>query len=179
MTVISMPGTGIRFSTVAMIIVFITVGLARRRPLVGAACLCAWVFGFEAAWQGTLLIHNVVYRSGPVLADEAWLSAGLAWVLLARHMGIRANPYVVALTALTWTVWWFEGFHYNEHGVSLVDWPVEVINELAKTAWAFAYLLGRWPGSQGAPGEGNTRPAITQMLASTRHALNALGRPRA
>ncbi len=139
---------GVRISTWAMLILFANLALYRRasKPLLAGA---AWMVGFELAWQGTnvaLGVHGpwwATYRSAALFA------VGVPFVVATWRRGVRPNSWLMAAVAVVWAVWVGTGFHSNLHTLSGLDVRAEVLNETAKTLWAFACFwpllrLGQW-----------------------------------
>lgn len=132
------PFGHVRLSTAVLTgVVLAAVLLRTRRPHVAVVAIMAWLSGFEIIWQ------TGEYAFGRVpLSYELWfVAAVISWVALAHVLGIRPDPWLTAVFAVTFAVWVALGFHSNWPGqpFSLRD---EVLNEVSKTALALAYLLG-------------------------------------
>jgi hypothetical protein len=135
----------IRISTVVAAIVIVAIVLWRRRgPLLGLVTVMAWASFFEIAFNAT----GTVLHGWPV-AYLAWLAAALGgWLLLATLLGVVPDGRWLAAVAAVWLIWMFTGFDSNAPSGPGPGHPAvfsvadEVLNELAKSLLALAYLTG-------------------------------------
>ncbi|MDX6480022.1 MAG: hypothetical protein QOG85_532 [Gaiellaceae bacterium] len=151
------PTGNTRLSTIVAFAAFVALALMRRSWLPLAGCV-AWLFGFEAAFNATVLalgrpaaldaLHFVPYLA---------LGAGLPFLLARR--AARPNWYVLAAAGGLWAIWVASGFHVNEHQMVGFDPLAEALNEGAKTLWAAAYFLPIWMAT-GAPTRVDAEPPI-------------------
>lgn len=147
---------GVRISTLAMLPLFLYVSLRRDnpKPLLAAA---AWMTGFESAYQLTNLAKGRRPPSAVVVtvARFGWhihlpwqpilIGLGLVIVPVAWRLGLRPEPWLMAVVGVLWIVWIALGFHANQHTMVHFDAGSEAVNEAGKTLWAFAYLWPIWP----------------------------------
>jgi hypothetical protein len=135
------PAVGpIRISTVlGAAIMFIVVSVLRRDLLAGVAAVVAWTSVFETVYH----VVGIVGYHWPA-SNFVWVTAAVAgWVILAWRMGIRPEWRLSVVFALAMAVWIAAGFHYNVAGQSQpINIRDEVLNELAKSSLALAYLVG-------------------------------------
>jgi hypothetical protein len=140
-TSILFPLGGVRLSTAVTFAVFVTLAIARadRRPLLAAF---AWLLGFEAAFQATAL---VVGHPFPLGRSESvfFLVLGTIVVVWTRRRGTRVYWPPLVAAGVLWVIWVATGFHTNFHTThpAAFDPFAEVLNEVAKTLWAIAYLV--------------------------------------
>lgn len=135
---------GVRVSTWAMLLLFANLALYRRswRPLLAAFI---WMIGFEAAWQVTLYVvrgYPGPLWGGIIPRVVVMVAVGVPTVLFAARRGLRPNRMLMVLVGGVWIVWIATGFHSNIHSLVRINATGEVMNETAKTLWAFAYY---WP----------------------------------
>ena len=137
---------GFRNTTLLTALVFVVIGLARRRP-VALLALFAWMTGFEAAWQWTYLAMLKLNPHMWVWVPDGWryapialAIAGPALIVLTRLAGLRADRRWVIATAVLWILWVLEGLHANYPGRPF-DVFSEVVNVCVKTSWALCYLV--------------------------------------
>ena len=137
---------GIRLSTILAVLAFVGLAAVRRDKLPLIAGLL-WVTTFEAVFQIASLIMGrlPIGLYPPVI----FLTVAAVTVLL---VGGRVKPdwRFLAAALLVIAIWMATGFHLNGHQDGLVslhtripdvDPTAELLNEAAKTLWAFAYLL--------------------------------------
>ena len=133
------PTGNARLTTLLAFAAFIALAAQRRSWLPVLACM-AWLSGFEAALNLTLLalgraadldrIHFIVYLALAVL-----IPIGLA------RRGYPPSWPLLAGAALVWIIWVAAGFHVNGHSMVGFSAPAEVWNETSKLLWAAAYFL--------------------------------------
>ncbi len=135
----------IRISTLVAAIAVAGVILWRlRSPILALVTVIAWASVFEIAFQATGALLHV----WPI-SDLIWLTAALGgWVLLSALLGVLPNRWLLVATAAAWVVWIAAGFESNAPLGSgpghppTFDIAAEVLNELAKSLLALAYLAG-------------------------------------
>lgn len=134
---------GVRLSTWLVSAAFVGLAVWRRdwRSLLAAA---AWIWGFEVAFQ----LVAIATRAGttPAVSRLGWVVIGVPVVVFAANW-VRPEPRVFAAALALFAVWVATGFDVNGHGDPHINVTAEVLNELAKTVWALAYLLpllGGW-----------------------------------
>jgi hypothetical protein len=128
------PG-GVRLSTWIVLLIFLvlTAWRADYRPFVAAL---AWLWGFEAAYQITCITTG---NGSPASSAPILIAAGIISVVVACFCGVYPSWPIVVVVAVVWIVWVAMGLpaslpsHFNA--------TAEVLNELAKTLWAVAYLI--------------------------------------
>jgi len=135
---------GVRLSTWIALAVFLALGVRDRRYWWAAA---AWVAGFETLYQATTtaghLLHSGFHPGHwwvPVIVFSVYLG-GVAFVVVAADHGARPSWPLLTAALLVWGLWIATGFHVNAHTMADFDPASEVLNELAKTLWAAAYLV--------------------------------------
>lgn len=133
---------GVRISTLATLVVFALVGLARGGDTKGLWAGAAWLTGFEVAYQITgVITGTLLYPRAAII----FTLIGLVVVPLATPRTVRPDWRFFALVAAFWAVWLAFGFHANGHEhLDIFSLRDEVLNEGAKTAWALAYLVPLW-----------------------------------
>jgi hypothetical protein len=167
----------IRISTVVAAIAIVTVILWRRRsPILALVTVVAWASVFEIAFQATgTLLH------GWQLSYLVWLAAALGgWILLSLLLGIVPDRRLLLGVAVVWVVWVAAGFDSNAPLGPGPGHPAtfsvagEVMNELAKSLLALAYLTGAL-GRPYAPTRAAGRIGFTLMApwASTSRATDS------
>lgn len=136
--------SGIRISTLAVLVLILAAGVVRRRPVLGLCAAMAWLFGFEIAWQWT---NNLLGRAGPG-GSINWVNImvttteAAGWVIAAHALGLRPQRWLVVAMITGWIVWLGLGFPVNAKmphtGFSV---EAELLNEGLKTLWGLAYLF--------------------------------------
>lgn len=130
---------GVRLSTWLMVAAFVVLAVVRRNSrFLGA--MVAWLGGFEVAYQATAaVVGNGSTGSGwPVVVLVVF---GLVVTVVAWRRGVRPHRWLMLAVAVVWLVWVATGFSGNAATLTGLDVPGEVLNETAKTLWAFAYLV--------------------------------------
>lgn len=140
-SVLEFPGVQVRYTTLAIGLVILTVWLARRKPTHAVVAFCAWLFGYEIAWQWTVaLVHGGPYTNAVVQV------AGVAgWLVASWAIGIRPHPYWSAATVVLWLIWVSVGFPVNAKGGVRIDVGAEALNVLTKSCWGMAYVMRKAP----------------------------------
>ena len=132
---------GMRLSTWAFVLAFEFIAVVRRdwRPI---AAMLAWMLGWEAVWSLTsFLTHGGGYGW--------WGAARLAiGPVVAWWLGVRPTMWPLLAAFAVGAVWVAAGFHVNEHHATHIAVGSEILNEVAKSLWALAYLLPLMPLSR-------------------------------
>lgn len=133
---------GVRISTLATLVVFALIGLARGGDMKGLWAGAAWLTGFAVAYQVTgVVMGTLLYPRAAII----FTLIGLVVVPIATTRTVRPWWPMAVLFAVLWVVWIAFGFHANGHETTDVfNLRDEIINESAKTAWALAYLVPLW-----------------------------------
>jgi hypothetical protein len=137
---------GVRYSTLAMLVVIVVVvAVLRRRPVLGAVTAAAWVTAFEVAYElANILVHQRDAHVARTLALQGfWLLTVVGSIGWAHALGVRPRLAWVTLSAAIFAFWVALGFPYNWAGqTGPVRWWPEALNVGSKTALGVAYLLG-------------------------------------
>lgn len=138
------PFAQVRWSTVlAAIAIFAVVGIWQRRPLQALAAVFAWAALFETLYH----VVGIVGYHWP-LDDFFWGTAAVSgWIILAAVLGVWPEWRLTLLFVALMAVWIAAGFQYNVPGQTApISVSNEILNEVAKTMLALAYLVGAlWP----------------------------------
>lgn len=138
---------GVRLSTWLGIALFLYLALARRDRLPLYACL-AWLLGFEAAFQiASLALGRLpVGSDGPIFVVVVG-AIGLPWL---TRRGARPSWWFIAPALVLLGIWAGLGLPQNDAQrgmfslhphIAHFDVTGEILNEVTKMLWAFAYLL--------------------------------------
>lgn len=137
------PLGGPRLSTIAFIAVMITLAIGRgdKRPAVACA---AWLFGWEALFQVVTLALGRIGGLGPLHSIMYLVIAAFLLPWATFRVGVKPSLPLLGASLVVFAVWVAFGFHVNVNvngtgsGFSVF---AEVLNELAKSLWALAYLV--------------------------------------
>jgi hypothetical protein len=152
------PTGNARLSTIVAFSAFVALALVRRSWLPIAACL-AWLFGFEAAFNATLLALGRPAALDPI-HFVLYLVAGIVLPVWLARRGVRPLWYLLAPAIVLWVIWAATGFHVNAHSMSGFDPLAEALNEGAKTLWAAAYFLPLWRATEVTPNLVGSSPQL-------------------
>ena len=133
------PTGNTRLSTIVAFSAFLALAIARRSWLPIASCL-AWLFGFEAAFNATLLALGRPAALDPI-HFALYLAVGIGVPIWLARRGVRPVWYLLAPAIVLWAIWAATGFHVNGHTMADFDPLADALNEGAKTLWAAAYFL--------------------------------------
>jgi hypothetical protein len=143
------PTGNTRLSTIVAFAAFIALAIMRRSSLPIVGCL-AWLFGFEAAFNATVLALG-----RPAALDTIhfvpYLLIGIVLPFWLARRGVRPVWSLLAAAVVVWAIWMATGFHANGHAMTDFDPLAEALNEGAKTLWAAAYFLPLWKATEPAP----------------------------
>jgi len=150
------PTGNARLSTIVAVSAFVALAIMRRSWLPVAGCL-AWLFGFEAAFNTTVLALG---RPAPLdaLHYVPYLAIGIVVPFVLARRGVRPDWYLLAAAVVVWLIWVASGFHVNEHSMVGFDPLAEAFNEGTKTLWAAAYFLPLWKALQAKPSGARATP---------------------
>lgn len=153
----------VRISTIVALMAFAALALTRRSgtPLVAG---CAWLVGFEAAYQATAIAVGHPVPHGMTLASyrhaaPAVLGLAAMPLVFARWYKARPSFVLLAIVGAIWAAWVAVGFPVNQHGAASISPLGEAFNETAKTLWALAYLVPLWLEGESARGGFRRRAA--------------------
>jgi hypothetical protein len=162
---------------------FVGVAVSRRdrRALLAGF---AWLAGFEAVFQimSLDLGRLPLGLAGPVF----FIVLGVSAVTVAYREEIRADLRLITVACILLAVWAVTGFHLNghQHGMFSLhtrihnfDPNAEVLNEAAKTLWAFAYLVPLWAGTRKSRPIPKDRPAMVVLEADPQNQFRAAPGP--
>ena len=140
------PTGNTRLSTIVVFSAFIALAIGRRSWLPIAGCL-AWLFGFEAAFNATMLALGHPAALDPI-HFAVYLVIGIVLPFWLARRGVRPNWWLLGGAGVLWAIWMATGFHANGHTMADFDPLAEALNEGAKTLWAVAYLLPLWKATE-------------------------------
>lgn len=129
---------GVRLSTWLVAAAFVGFAVYRRDwRLILAAW--AWMTSWEAVFQAVSIGFGrlPVGIDGPIF----YIVLAVATVPVLIRYEIRADWLIMGATIGVFAVWVATGFHINGHSMIGFNISAELLNEAAKTLWAFAFLV--------------------------------------